>query len=253
MGLLGKIRNSFITGLILLLPLLITVYVLWFLVNLALGFIDPVVQTTNLSSYTANVEAVARVIAVVLIVTTIALIGYLAQLRLFRQLFGGLGKAVTIIPLFRTIYGTVRQLSTSFTTTENSFDKLVLIEFPRKGIYSIGLVTDESPRPIKDVVGKNTRSIYLPSSPNPTSGRLVLVPEDQVHEVNMSVRKGMRMLMTTGIGGAPEEELPLEDEDFFEEALDETAVASRPAADEDRVEYDADEEESDNEDEDRRE
>jgi uncharacterized membrane protein len=242
MGLFGKIKNSFITGLILLLPLLVTVYVLYFLMNLALGFIDPIVETMNLSSYTANVEAVAQVIAVVLIVTIIAVIGYLAQLRLFRQLFGGLGKAVTIIPLFRTIYGTVRQLSTSFTTKESSFDKLVLIEFPREGVYSIGLVTDKSPRPIRDVVGTDTQSIYLPSSPNPTSGRLVLVPEDQIHEVDLSVRKGMRMLMTTGIGGAPEEELPREDEDFFEqlpedpETVDRGTVMDEDESDEDETE-----------------
>jgi uncharacterized membrane protein len=196
----GAVKRSFIAGLVLIAPLLLTLYILQILSGFALQFIDPVVQGTNLSEYTRDVELVARILAVAVIVFAVTLLGFLAQRPLGQRLFGSLGRVVSVIPLVRVIYSTVRQLASSFSSTETSYDSLVLVEFPRKGIYAIGLVTSESPTAVNEVAGSPARNVFLPSSPNPASGRLVMVPEDQLHEVDLSVRQGMRMLMTTGIG-----------------------------------------------------
>ncbi|MEF8813139.1 MAG: DUF502 domain-containing protein [Halovenus sp.] len=195
-----KVRNSFVAGLVLITPLLITLYILQVLAGFALQFIDPVVQGTNLASYTQNVEIVARVIAVVLIVVVVTLLGFVAQKQFGQRLFGSFGRAIAVVPIVRTIYTTVRQISSSFSSTETSYDSLVLIEFPREGVYSIGLVTSESPRQVTDVAGTTVHNVFLPSSPNPASGRLVLVPDDQLYEVDLSVRQGLGLLMTTGVG-----------------------------------------------------
>lgn len=195
-----RLRDSFIAGLILVAPLVITLYVLQVLSGIAFEFIDPVVRETNLESYTANVELAARAIAAVLILILVTLLGFIAQRRVGQQLFGGLGRTITLVPIVRTIYSTVRQISTSVSSKESSYDSLVLVEYPRRGAYAIGLVTSESPQAVSDVEGSTVHNVFLPSSPNPASGRLLLVPEEQLYEVDLSVRQGMGLLMTTGAG-----------------------------------------------------
>lgn len=205
----SAVRDNFVAGLLLVTPLLITLWILRILVNFALQFIDPVVQETDLSSYVGNVEVVAQVIAVVLILLFVSSIGFLAKRRVGQRLFGSLGRIVTLIPLIRTIYATVRQLLTSFSSSESSVESLVLVEFPRRGIYAIGLITGESPQAVNDVAGAKSYNVFLPSSPNPAGGRLVMVPEDQVHEVDLSVREGLGLIMTTGAtAGETDQPLP---------------------------------------------
>lgn len=200
MSLRGGLRDSFIAGIVLVTPLVITLYVLQLLSGFAFQLIDPVVQGTSLESYTANVEIIARVIAALLIVLLITTLGFIAQRKTGQRLFGSLGRSVTLIPIFRTVYSTVRQISKSFSSAETSYDSLVLVEFPRKNVYTIGLITSESPKQVSEVAGSTVYNVFLPSSPNPASGRLVLVPEDEIHEVDLSVRQGMGLLMTTGAG-----------------------------------------------------
>lgn len=207
----SAVRNSFIAGLVLITPLVITVYILRILVNFLLQFINPVVNNTNLSAYTANVEIVAQIIAVVLIVLFVSLLGFVAQRRTGERLFGSLGRVVTIIPLVRTIYTTIRQMMSSFSSSGSSYDSLVLVEYPRQGLYSIGLVTGDSPTPVSDAAETQVQNVFLPSSPNPANGRLVLVPQDQIIDVELSVREGLRLIMTTGVG-SEEEEIPMAQE-----------------------------------------
>jgi uncharacterized membrane protein len=208
------IRNSFIAGFILILPLVITLYILQLLAGFALQFIDPVAQGTELERYTANVELVARILAVGLIIVSITILGYIAQTRTGQRLFGTFGRMVDVVPLVSTIYSTVRQMAASFSSTETAYDSLVLVEYPRKGVYAIGLVMNESPSAINEVAGSKAYNVFLPSSPSPASGRLIVVPEDQLCEVDLTVRQGLRLIMTTGAGSEEEDlELPPEVED----------------------------------------
>lgn len=208
MTLRTAIRNSFIAGLVLIAPLLITLYVLQVLSGVVFSAIEPVVQESNLEQYTANVELVAQLIAVVAIMITIVGLGFVAQREIGQRLFGSLGRLVAVVPVVRTIYTAVRQISGSFTSGETSFDSLVLVEFPRMGVYAVGLVTGKSPTAVREVTGEPTRNVFLPSSPNPAGGRLVFVPETQIHEVDMSVREGLGIIMTTGAGKEQTDMLP---------------------------------------------
>lgn len=199
MGLWTALKRSFVAGIVLLIPLLVTLYIFEVLVTFALTYIDPVVREAALEGYTGDIEALARAIAVGFILVAVTTLGYVAQRPAGQRLFGSLGQLVAIIPVVRTIYSTVRQVMDSFSSTESSYDSLVLVEYPRKGVYSLGLATGESPQTVNRAVGTRTRNIFLPSSPNPASGRLLLVPEEQVYEVDISVGEGFQMLMTTGV------------------------------------------------------
>lgn len=211
MAISTALRNSFVTGFVLLLPLLVTLYILRFIYNFLLQFVDPIVQQTNLAAYTANVDLVAQALTLVALLGIITAIGSLAQHRAGQRLFGSAGRLVTIIPLVRTIYTSVRQMADSLGSRETSYDQLVLVEYPREGVYMIGLVTGESPQPVRDVVGRRARNVFVPSSPNPTTGRLLLLPEDQIHDVDLTTRQGMRLLMTTGMTANDDHEYPLPD------------------------------------------
>jgi uncharacterized membrane protein len=200
MDLTGALKRSFVAGLILLTPLVITLYVLRLLVTWSLQFVNPVVQGTRLTQYTGNDEVAAQVVAAVLILVTITLLGYLAQKNVGRQLFGSIGRIVNVIPLFSTVYLNVRQVANSLVDRSTAYESVVLVEYPREDIYSLGLVTGESPSEVERFAGQPVHNVFLPNSPNPTGGRLVLLPDDQVHELDMSVRRGLRLIVTTGVG-----------------------------------------------------
>lgn len=200
MNLSGAVKGSFIAGLILITPLVVTLFILRMLVNWTLQFVNPVVREAGLIKYTGNIEAAAQILAVVLIVTAITLLGYLAQKSIGRQMFGNIGRVVNIIPLVNMIYASVRQVANSLVDRDTAYESVVLVEYPRKDVYSIGLVTGESPTAVEEFAGQDVYNVFLPNSPNPTGGRLVLLPSDQIHEIDMSVRRGMRLIVTTGMG-----------------------------------------------------
>jgi uncharacterized membrane protein len=193
------LRSSFVAGLALIAPLIVTVVALRFLLNWLTSFLDPVVQGTRLVQYTGNIEVVAQVLAAVLIVLLVTLLGYLAQRSLGERLFGWLDRGVGLVPLVRVIYSSVRQVSNALMEQSNRYESVVLVEYPREGMYVLGFVTGDSPREAETVSGGTTYNVFLPNSPNPTGGRLLLVPEDEIHEVDISVRRGIRLLVTTGI------------------------------------------------------
>lgn len=99
----APLKGDFVAGLILLTPLVVTVFVLKVLVNWSLQFVNPVVQSTQLTQYTANIEIVAQLVAAVFIVVIVTLVGYLAQRNTGQELFGNIGRLVNVIPLVNTV------------------------------------------------------------------------------------------------------------------------------------------------------
>jgi len=207
MGIGDAVKRSFVAGLILVAPLVVTVYVIRILANWLLQFIDPIVEETRLTTYTANDPLAAQLLAIVAVLVAVVLLGYLAQRNVGRQVFGNVGRVVNVIPLVNTIYGSVRQVANSLVDRDAAYESVVLVEYPRDGIYSIGLVTGDSPVEIDDFDGEPVYNVYFPNSPNPTGGRLALVSESDLYETEMTVRAGMRLLVTTGVteNGKPKE------------------------------------------------
>lgn len=192
------LRNSFVAGLVLVAPLVITVVALRIVFGWLLGLVDPIVAATQLTALTGNNELVAQLLALGVLLGIIVLIGAVTQWGLGRRLFGELDRLIGLIPFVRVIYMSVRQVSDSLTSSESRFETTVLVEYPREGVYSIGFVTDESPDPVQAATGP-AYNVYLPFSPNPTNGQLAMVPEDQVTEIDMAPRQGLRLLVTTGL------------------------------------------------------
>lgn len=204
MNLATRVRNSFITGLFFVAPLAVTLFVLQFAFEWVTTTIRPVVRqvqpilATTLN-YSGDLVLAAQVFSAVLIALAITLVGYLASKSIGQRLFGGFERGVRLIPLVRTIYFGVRQVSESLTESTESYDRVVLVEYPRERHWMLGFVTNESPRRIEQAAGEDLFTVFVPHSPNPTVGKLMMVPEDRLWDIDMSVRRGFRIIVTTGL------------------------------------------------------
>jgi len=208
MSLSGRLRASFVTGLLLVTPLAVTLFVLQFVFVRTTGLLNPLVRATRLTTYTGNVEVIAQLLAALSIAAGITLLGYLASWGIGRRLFGGVERAIRLVPLVRTVYFGVRQVSESLVQRTAGYETVVLVEYPRRGVYAIGFVTNDGPAAAREATSEDLYNVFLPHSPNPTAGKLVFVPAADVYEVDMSVRRALGLLVTTGLSADDVDELP---------------------------------------------
>jgi uncharacterized membrane protein len=214
MGFSETFKNSHIAGIAVVAPLVVTVVAFQFIFSWLRGFLNPIIENTGLVSLAANIEILAEITALLILLCLIAVLGYLAQRSVGAWAFGLVDRAVGLIPMVSVIYGSVRQVSDALVKQQSRYENVVAVEFPREGLYTLGFITSESPEPIERATGTDLYNVYLPNSPNPTQGRFTLVSRDRVAEVDMSVSKTIRLLVTTGIA---------EDERELERFHEETA------------------------------
>lgn len=197
----SEIADDFTAGLLLVAPLVVTLIVLSFLVQWTSIVIDPLVRETRLVNYTANIEILAKIVAAFIVIIIITFMGYVSRQPVGRGMKQVLGRVPAVVPFFGTIYLSVRQMASSIGDADNRFKKLVTLEYPIEGVYSLGLVTSLAPEELQPESGPERYTVYLPNSPNPTGGRTVIVPEDGFEEVDMSIQAGLKLMLTTGMGG----------------------------------------------------
>jgi len=213
MDVLARLRSSFVTGLILVTPLAVTVFVLQFAFNRITAALRPVVRQVTpflagALNYSGDIVFISQVLSALTIAVAISLLGYLASMSLGQRLFGSFERGVRLLPLVRTIYFGVRQVSESLTEPTAGYDRVVLVEYPREGLFSIGFVTNEAPPSVSEVSDDDLFTVFVPHSPNPTAGALVMVSADEIRELDMPVRRGLRLLVTTGLSVDDPETLP---------------------------------------------
>ncbi|MFB6111908.1 MAG: DUF502 domain-containing protein [Halobacteriaceae archaeon] len=198
---IAAFKNSFIAGLFIAAPFVITVLALEILSGWLLRFVDPVVASAGLRSLTGNVTLLAQILAAAGIAIFIALLGALAQWSIGRRIFGTADRAVNLIPLAGGIYSAVKGMANSMAGGGGDYDRVVLVEYPADDVYSLGFVTSRTPDVAKPFTEGPAYNVYLPGSPNPTAGRVLLVPEDRLIDVGMTVREGLGLIVTTGATG----------------------------------------------------
>jgi len=196
LGLLYKLRNYFTTGLLLLAPTAVSIWILIQTFKIFDGILGKLY--TRYVFDRLGLEAPPGLGAVTLTVIII-LIGMLARLYAGRKLFALWEKAINYVPLINRIYLAVRQLSDSFATGGGIiFQRPVIIEYPREGLYSIGFVTRDCDAPFCNIVGRDVSSVFIPTTPNPTSGILVFVPREHMKPLNMTVEDAMKLIISAG-------------------------------------------------------
>ncbi|NQU95578.1 MAG: DUF502 domain-containing protein [Candidatus Omnitrophica bacterium] len=196
-----KIRNNFITGVAILLPVALTIIVVRFLAVKINSFIlNPLVKLLNLNPYlTEHSLYIAKVLVFVIVVLLISIVGWAANIIFLRKLFSFGERMFIRVPMIGKVYSVIKEIGSAFLGKDKAFfQKVVLIEYPRKGIYSIGFVTGEGTREMQNFTGKELVSIFVPTTPNPTSGVFLMVPRNEMKFLDMTVEEGLKLVVSSG-------------------------------------------------------
>ena len=198
-----SLRRYFVTGLVIVLPTLLTVYIVWILFGLVGGFLSPFLGVILRNVVPTDLAApLATLLSVVVTAILICLVGVTGTL-FSRRIFQWAETLFARIPVVRGIYTSVRQLIDLFAVKDASFRKVALVEFPREGIYSFCFITS---RRRFDIPGRSGRAVcvLIPTAPVPTAGFLLLVPEEEIVPVDMSVDEAMKMIISGGAIAPPD-------------------------------------------------
>ena len=209
-GLLSRIRGNFLTGLVVIAPVGLTIWLIWSVVGWIDGFVLPLVPQTyhpdRLIQDLLGLDPLAQInvrgIGVVIFLIFTVFVGWLAKGIIGRSFIRFSESLVERTPVVRSIYSGIKQISeTIFAQNERSFETACLIEYPRKGIWAIGCISTEAKGEIAaktDGTG-DMMSIFLPTTPNPTSGFLLFVPTRDVIILDMTVEDSAKLVISAGL------------------------------------------------------
>lgn len=189
-----RLRRAFLTGLVVLIPVAVTFWVMWLAVRVVDGWISPwIARTPWLKDNLPQAAGTALgFFAVILLIT---LVGAVANSLFGRAVLGGFDRLVARLPILRGIYSATKELSgVLFADRSQAFRKVILFEYPRKRSYSLGFVTNELP----SGEGKGLYHVFLPTTPNPTSGYFLMIPVEDAIQLDISVEEGLKMVISGG-------------------------------------------------------
>ena len=195
-----RLRNIFITGLLITLPIALTWFILQFLFK-NLDALSPVF-TDILIQFGAPFPEGYRIpfLGVVITLLIVLLVGWLTTSFFGKKIFQLGETLVEKIPIVRRVYKGSKQVVVSIAQADTSaFRKVVLLEFPRRGLLAIGFVTGETRGEVQKLTQDNMLNVFVPTMPNPTSGFLVFSPPDELTEVSMSIEEGIKYVVSGGI------------------------------------------------------
>jgi len=197
-SLLQRLRNYFLTGLVVTAPIAITIYLAWLFINSIDNIITPLIpERYNPQTY---LPFGLPGFGVIVVVVTITLLGALTANFLGRYLLGVGERIVNRMPIIRSVYGTLKQIfETVVSQSSTSFQEVVLVEYPRAGLWALGFVTTQTRGEIRRVLDQELLSVFLPTTPNPTSGFLLFVPKKDVIVLDMTVEEGVKKVISAGI------------------------------------------------------
>lgn len=212
MSFVRKLRNYFTTGLLILAP---TIVSLWVFVQVFRVF-DGILGRFYTKYLFDKFEIFERHeilkipgLGAITLTVVVILIGWLGRHYALRKMFALWEKAIHRVPLVNRVYIAVRQLSDSFAQGGGIiFQRPVIVQYPRLGIYSIGFVTSRCEGPFCRLIGHDVSSVFIPTTPNPTSGILIFVPQEDMIQLEMSVEDAMKLIISAGTI-SPDTKLPI--------------------------------------------
>ncbi len=199
-GMFAGLRASFLTGIVVIAPVGLTVWLIWTVIGWVDGFVLPLVPGRfNPEQYIGiNLRGVG---VIFFLLFTIA-VGWIAKGLIGRSLIRYAESLVDRMPVVRSIYSGVKQIAeTVFAQSERSFEKAVLVQYPRRGIWAIGFISTEARGEVaqKAETGGALLSVFVPTTPNPTSGFLLFFPAEDVIELDMSVEDAAKLVISAGL------------------------------------------------------
>ena len=187
-----RLRNYFITGAIVLVPIGITVYLTLFVIKISSGLLPKSINPNNYLPF--DIPGIEILITIVLI----TIIGGLSLSFLGKKFLEFFNNILKKIPILRSIYSAVGQLTESFTQSDGAKKSVVVLEYPRKGIWVVGFATKENKGEISKKTKEELVNIFVPTTPNPTSGFLLMVPKKDIIYLDMNFEEASRFIVSAG-------------------------------------------------------
>jgi len=205
---MARWRASFLTGLAVVLPGVITLAVVKWLFGTVSSFTDALLFFLPycLSPGAIYQDGISgpmfwhwSLLALLLFVALVSVVGVLARYYFGKRLIAWADSIMLRVPVLNKIYGTIKQVDEAFTSgKKSSFKTVVLVEYPREGIYSLGFLTSEQTDEAQKKTGKKCVCVFIPMTPIPTGGFLIIVPEEKIIKLDMSVADGLKYIISLG-------------------------------------------------------
>ena len=188
----ARLRNNFIAGIVVLIPIGITLYLTLFFIKVSGKIIPNRINPNNYLPF--DIPGLEILIALFLI----TFVGWLSLSFIGKKFFELFNNFLKRIPILRTIYSAIGQMTETFTKTDNNEKSVVLLEYPRKGIWVVGFATKENEGIIKNKINEDLVNIFVPTTPNPTSGFLLMLPKKDLIYLDVSFEQASKFIVSAG-------------------------------------------------------
>ena len=192
LSLFARLRNYFITGIVVLVPIGITLYLTKFFISISSKLIP---KEINPNSY---MPFAIPGLEIILAVIFISLIGYLSLSFIGKKILQLFNDLLKRIPILRTIYSAIGQMTETLAPNKQSKKSVVLIEYPRKGSWAVGFATKDNKGEISKKTNKNLVNVFVPTTPNPTSGFLLMFPKEEIVYLDMNFEEASKFIVSAG-------------------------------------------------------
>ena len=196
----SNLRNNFLTGLAVIIPVFITTYLIWSTIGIVDGWVLPLIPEKYALDKFIGIDV--KGIGVIIFLLFTVFIGSLTKGYFGRTILKSAESLVDLLPVVRSIYNGIKQIAeTVFSQSNNSFERACLVEYPRKGIWAVAFVSTKTKGEVSEKIGKNKElfSIFLPTTPNPTSGFLLFLPEKDIIFLDMTVEDAAKLVISAGL------------------------------------------------------
>ena len=188
----AKLRNNFIAGIVVLIPIGITLYLTLFFIRISGNIIPKEINPNNYLPF--NIPGVEIFVALIFI----TIIGWISLSFLGKKFFELFNNILKKIPILRTIYSAIGQMTETFTKNEKETSSVVLLEYPRKGVWAVGFATKENQGIISNKIKEELVNVFLPTTPNPTSGFLLMVPKKELIYLDVTFEQASKFIVSAG-------------------------------------------------------
>ncbi len=192
LSIFARLRNYFITGIVVLVPIGITLYLTKFFVSISSRLIPKEINPNHYLPI--SVPGLEILLAVIFI----SLIGYLSLSFIGKKILQLFNELLKRIPILRTIYSAIGQMTETLAPKKNSKKSVVLIEYPRKGSWAVGFATKDNIGEISTKTNKNLVNVFVPTTPNPTSGFLLMFPKEEIIYLDMNFEEASKFIVSAG-------------------------------------------------------
>ena len=189
---IAKIRNYFITGIVVLVPIGITLYLTKFFVSVSSNFIPKGINPNNYLPF--SIPGLEILLSIIFI----TFIGGLSLSFIGKKILQFVNDLFKKIPILRTIYSAIGQMTESLSQSKKNKKSVVLIEYPRKGTWAVGFATKDNKGEISRKTSKQLVNVFVPTTPNPTSGFLLMFPKDEIKYLDMTFEEASKFIVSAG-------------------------------------------------------